>query len=150
MKKRIASRKQIRLPYYDYTKEGMYFITICTKNRLKLFGNMKNNQKLELTREGSIAKQYLEKIEMIFKNVLIDEYIIMPNHIHMLLIINNKKDITISRIIKQYKMYVSKQIKYSIWQKSFYEHIVRNELEYQRIKTYIQNNVINWKQDIYC
>jgi len=73
----------------------------------------------------------------------------MPNHIHMILIISNKNDINISRIIKQYKMYVSKIIGYSIWQKSFYEHIIRNEKEYYAIKEYIQNNIVNWHKDKY-
>lgn len=73
----------------------------------------------------------------------------MPNHIHLLLIVNKQNDISISRIIKQYKMCVSKIIGYSIWQKSFYEHIIRNEKEYWKIKEYIKDNIINWKKDKY-
>lgn len=73
----------------------------------------------------------------------------MPNHIHILIFIKNKNGVTISKIIKHYKTNVSKEIKYSIWQKSFYEHIVRNEKEYLKIKEYIRNNIINWKKDKY-
>jgi len=73
----------------------------------------------------------------------------MPNHIHIIIVIKDKETVTISRIIKQYKMYVSKKIGYSIWQKSFYEHIIRNEKEYYKIKEYIKNNIVNWKKDKY-
>ena len=73
----------------------------------------------------------------------------MPNHVHIMLIIKNKTENSLSRIIKQYKISVSKQIGYSIWQKSFYEHIIRNEMEYIKIKEYIQNNIANWKEDKY-
>ena len=73
----------------------------------------------------------------------------MPNHIHMLLLIDYKNGITVSKIIKHYKANTSREITYQIWQKSFYEHIVRNEKEYLKIKEYIRNNIINWKEDKY-
>ena len=73
----------------------------------------------------------------------------MPNHIHMIIEIKKEEEVTISRIIKQYKMQVCKEIGYKIWQKLFYEHIIRTELDYLKIKAYIQNNVANWKEDIY-
>ncbi len=73
----------------------------------------------------------------------------MPNHIHMILAVNKKTKVTISRMIKQYKAYVSKKVEYAIWQKSFYEHIIRNEKEYIKIKDYIKNNIRNWKEDRY-
>ncbi len=149
MKEILPKRKNIRLKYYDYSQKGMYFITICIKNRLELLGKIKNINYIQLTKEGFLAEKYIKNIEQIYKNVTIDEYIIMPNHIHCILIINSKKDISISRIIKQYKMYVSKKIGYSIWQKSFHEHIIKNKQEYFIIKKYIQNNIINWKNDIF-
>lgn len=73
----------------------------------------------------------------------------MPNHIHLILVLNDQKQYTVSRVIKQYKSCVSKKIGYCIWQKSFYEHIVRNEVEYLNTKEYIVNNVIKWKDDKY-
>lgn len=149
MQENMPIRKSIRIKDYDYSKENIYFITICINNRLELLGKIIKEDYIELTHEGKIAKQNINKIEEIYDNVIINEYIIMPNHIHMLLEIKYKKDISISKIIKHYKTNVSKEIKYSIWQKSFYEHIVRNEKEYLEIKEYIQNNIINWKTDKY-
>lgn len=150
MKNNLSKRKNIRLKYYDYSKDGTYFITICTKNRIEILGKIKEDANcIELTKEGNIARQYIKEIEKIYKNIIIDEYVIMPNHIHIILIIGNKSEVTISRVIKQYKMYVSKKIEKCIWQKLFYEHIIRNEKEYYAIKEYIRNNIINWRKDEY-
>lgn len=148
MKENLPVRKRIRLKDYDYSEENMYFITICVKDRLELLGKIIEGN-IELTTEGKIIKQNINKIEKIYKNIIIDEYVIMSNHIHILLLINYKSDITISKIIKHFKTNVTREIKYSMWQKSFYEHIVRNEKEYFKIKEYIKYNVINWKKDKY-
>lgn len=148
MQENLQTRKTIRLKDYDYSKEGMYFITICIKDRKELLGNI-TNDKINLTKEGIIAEENIKSIEEIYSNIRIDGYVIMPNHIHMLLEIKNKNDITVSKIIKHYKTNVSREITYSIWQKSFYEHIVRDEKEYLKITEYIQNNVINWEKDKY-
>ena len=149
MKDNLPIRKSLRLKDYAYTEQGMYFITICVKDRLQLLGKIIDNNSIFLTREGEIVEQNLKQIEQTFENTTIDEYVIMPNHIHMIITINEEEAISISRIIKQYKMYVSKKLGYSIWQKSYYDHIIRNEKEYYKIKQYIQNNIINWKMDKY-
>lgn len=96
MKGNFPTRKRIRIKYYDYSKEGLYFITICTKNRKELLGTIRDVNNIELTRIGIITKKYIKQIENIFENVNIDEYIIMPNHIHMIIMIKDKKEVTIS------------------------------------------------------
>ena len=149
MENKLPTRKRLRIIEYDYSKEGMYFITICIKNRLELLGEIKNINYMELTQEGIIVKESIKQIEKRYINVEIDEYVIMPNHIQMILAVKNKTKVTISRMIKQYKAYVSKKVGYAIWQKSFYEHIIRNEKEYIKIKDYIKNNIRNWKEDRY-
>ena len=123
-------------------------ITICVKYRLEMLGEIVEYN-IKLTKEGNIVKQNINKIEQIYKNTIIDEYVIMPNHIHILLLINYKSNVTISKIIKHFKTNITREIEYSIWQKSFYEHIIRNEKEYSKIKEYIKNNVINWRKDKY-
>lgn len=149
MKENLPIRKNIRLKYYDYSKEGYYFVTICIKDRIKLLGEIQENIGIKLTKEGKVAEKYIKNIEQIYKNVRIDEYVVMPNHIHVIIAINKQEEVTISRIIKQYKMQVCKEIGYKIWQKLFHEHIIRTEFDYLKIKTYIQNNVANWKEDRY-
>lgn len=148
MKENTPTRKNTRLNYYDYTKEGGYFITICIKNRKELLGKIKED-KISLTKEGTIVQKYIKKINEIYQEVIVDEYIIMPNHIHLIIIIKDNNKITVSRIIKQLKMKISKEIENSIWQKLFYEHIIRDDKEYYKIKEYIRNNVTNWKKDKY-
>ena len=147
MKDYLPVRKENRLKEYDYSNNGIYFITMCIKNRLELFGKIIEDN-IKLTEEGKISKYYIEQIHKIYNSVNIDEYIIMPNHIHMIIKVN-ENNLSISTIIKQYKMAVSKKLGYSIWQKSYYDHIIRNEKEYYMIKEYIQNNIINWKKDKY-
>jgi REP element-mobilizing transposase RayT len=149
MKENLPVRKKIRLKYYDYSQENMYFITICVKDRLEILGKIEEDNHIKLTKEGNIVKQNIYRLEEIYKNIIVDEYIVMPNHLHILILINYKDGITISKIIKHLKTNISREIKYSIWQKSFYEHIIRNEKEYLKIKEYIKNNVINWRTDKY-
>lgn len=142
MRENLPRRKNIRLKYYDYSQEGMYFITICVKNRTELLGKIIGNR-INLTEEGILAKENIKKIEKIYSNIKIDEYVIMPNHIHIILKIDSKNGITISRVIKQYKESITKKIGYTIFQKLFFEHIIRNEEEYIQIKEYVQDNVKN-------
>ena len=149
MKEIIPIRKKIRLNNYDYSQENIYFITICVKDRVELLGKIDKANNIILTKEGNIVKKAIHKLEEIYKNIIIDEYIVMPNHLHILLIIKYKNGASISRIIKHLKTNISREITYSIWQKSFYEHIVRNRREYIKIKEYIKNNVINWSKDKY-
>lgn len=149
MRETVGIRKRIRLETYDYSKENMYFVTICIKDRVEMLGKIVKENEIELTKEGCVVKQNINKIEKLYDNIMIDEYIVMPNHIHILFWIKNKNGVTISKIVKHYKANISRELKYSIWQKSFYEHIIRNENEYLKIKGYIRNNIINWKKDEY-
>ena len=149
MKENLPKRKNIRLRYYDYSEEGLYFITICTKNREQLLGKITEENQIKLTKVGTIVEKSIRNLERIYSNITIDEYVVMPNHIHIIIIINEKNDLTISRIINQYKGGITKKIGYPIWQKLFYEHIIRNEKEYYKIVEYIQNNPLKWEEDEY-
>lgn len=151
--KEISQRKNIRLKGYDYSKEGLYFITICIKNRECILSEIKKCRGVHctsfLTNIGNLVDKYINNIEDIYANVLVDEYIIMPNHIHMILEIKEKCNNSIPQIIQSFKGVVTKELKYSIWQKLFYEHIIRDEREYLKIKEYIINNPYNWDNDMY-
>jgi REP element-mobilizing transposase RayT len=123
MKENLPVRKKIRLKDYDYSQENMYFITICVKDRLEILGKIEEDNHIKLTKEGNIVKQNIYRLEEIYTNIIVDEYIVMPNYLHILILINYKDGITISKIIKHLKTNISGEIKYSIWQKSFYEQI---------------------------
>ena len=159
MKDSLPQRKNIRLKYYDYSLEGYYFITICTKNRVEMLGNinvgvaLQGDPKIKLSIEGIIVNKYIEECNKKLRDVLIDEYIIMPNHVHLIIILKNgaprTAPPTIPKIINSLKSIITKEIGYSIWQRNYYEHVIRDEKEYLLIKQYIINNPYNWKDDKY-
>ena len=104
---------------------------------------------------GNVAEASIQAIEKIYSNVVVDKYVIMPNHMHMLIAIDNRcgrsvNAPTVSTIIKHLKGFITRVIKTPIWQKSFYDRIVRNDVEYAKIWDYIDTNPDNWPQDEYC
>lgn len=136
-------RKNPRLKDYNYTLGGYYFITICTENKIHYFGEIVE-EKMQLNEIGKLAYSNIENLEKIYNTIKIDKFIVMPNHIHMIIIIKKETDLTVSRIIKQYKEWITKTIKKFIWQKSYYDHIIRNEKDYYRIWKYIDENELKW------
>ena len=153
---KLPKRKNIRLKEYDYSQAGYYFVTICTNDKKNLFWNVGATcgRQFQKSLIGEIVDLEINKINSIYKNVEINKYVIMPNHIHMILVLyagngRSKTTPTISRIIQQFKGSVSKQVGFSLWQKSFYDHIIRNEQEYQKIWEYIDTNPLKWHEDKY-
>lgn len=145
---RNFKRKNPRLNNYDYTLGGYYFITICTKDKMHYFGEIIKD-KMKLNDIGKLAESSIQKIAKIYNTIKIDKFVVMPNHIHIILIIEKETGLSISRVIKQYKEYITKQIKEPIWQKSYYDHIIRNEKDYYRIWKYIDENILKWSLDKY-
>ena len=146
--KTYFKRKNPRLKDYDYSLGGYYFITICTDNKKHFFGEIIED-KIQLNEIGKLVYGNIENLEKIYDTIKIDKFIVMPNHIHMIIIIDKETDLTISRIIKQYKEWITKTLKKSIWQKSYYDHIIRNEKDYYRIWEYIDENELKWSLDKY-
>ena len=154
----VHHRKSIRLKEYDYTKEGMYFITICIQNRECILSEIVGAPdlwcpKIQLTDIGEIIKENISNIEKYYEDIKIIEYVIMPNHIHFILHILSGQvrspAPTVFQIIHALKRITFKQIGYSIWQRNYYEHIIRNEKELYKIIEYIRYNPNNWLQDKY-
>ena len=181
-------RKLNRLSEYDYSQDGFYFLTICVKDRKKIFGEIKN-QKMVLNRCGWVVRNQWQWLAGHFLYLDLDEYIIMPNHFHGILIINADRDDyvggdyvgtgrdgmvgtgrdgmvgtgrdlslrgnkikTISDLVGAFKMTSSKLIHYMgyidfAWQRSFYDHIIRNEKTLMNIREYIINNPARWERD---
>lgn len=147
----MSYHKRRRLLNYDYSNRALYFVTICTKNHEYLLwkdGAYSENGDHELSEYGEIIKFEIEKISDKYPSVEIDNYVIMPNHIH--LIINNKSnDVNISVIINQTKGKITREIGFSMWQSSFHDHIIRNDEEYEKIWDYIEYNPVKWNEDKY-
>ncbi|MDZ8050284.1 MAG: transposase [Aulosira sp. ZfuVER01] len=164
----IHHRRSIRLKDHDYTQEGAYFITICTKDRQCIFGDIKQGQ-MKLNLLGTIARESWREIPQHFPHIQLDVFVIMPNHIHGILwIINTTKREdeprkygkmvagSIPCVVRSYKSAVTKKINYicnqkgisSVWQRNFYEHINRNEQSLAAIREYIINNPLVWERDI--
>lgn len=168
-------RVSIRLPEYNYSAIGEYFITVCVKDREHRLGKIENAE-MKLNEEGNLVKHWINEIANYFNGVKVDNFIIIPNHIHLIIeIINsdsdkymklNSENMTYeSWRIERSKMTLSKAINYlksnsarainklnsvtgiSFWQSNYYEHIISNEKEYNEIAYYISNNPKSWKDD---
>lgn len=189
-------RKSIRLGEYDYSFPNWYYITICTHERKNLFGKI-NNGKMILNEKGNVVEEEWMRTKELRRYVDLDYYVIMPNHLHGIIIIEqsieknnfqspshttenvratrwvaqNKEDRAIQRIaptkqtlipnslgsiIGQFKSKVTKRIReisgnsdLIIWQRNYYEHIIRNEIDLQNIRKYITLNPLKWEIDEY-
>jgi len=164
-------RHTIRLQGYDYSQEGLYFITLVCKNKISQFGKIENGN-MVLNQQGMIAQEEWHKTMNIrSKYVRLHSTIVMPNHIHAIIeIIFNDKPLTIldnfeiqedsldnpflkstsktiGSIIRGYKSAVSSKIGFSVWQRNYYDHIIRNEKSYNLIAEYIKTNPSRWKYD---
>lgn len=124
---------------------------MCVKNRKNIFWESYNeNGNYTLSASGKIADVAIQNISDLYENVSIERYVIMPDHIHILLVIDNPLDderramhaATVSKIIQQLKGFITKQIGCSVWQKSFHDHVVRNEYDFEEICRYIDLNPI--------
>ena len=142
----LPKRKQIRIKDYDYFTPGAYFITVCTVNREKIFwsdrrGELCSPANVPLSDIGMIVDNEIKKLNSVYDAVRVDKYCIMPDHIHFIISIHTD---TISRVMKQFKGSITKQIGRSIWQKSFHDHGIRNQQDYDEIWEYIENNPLKY------
>jgi len=169
---RIHQRKSIRLQEYDYSQAGGYFITICTHEKECLFGEVVDGE-IQLNDIGKIVKSEWLKTEEIRDNVSTDEFVIMPNHVHGILFIDEPSDRrgtvhraptferfgqptsnSIPTIIRSFKATVTKQINehrntpgQKIWQSNYFDRVIRNDDELIRIREYILYNPLKWQID---
>lgn len=186
----LSKRKQIRLPGYDYSQNGYYFVTICTQDRKCLFGsivgahhdapefhhNAPEKTEMKLNETGTIVQNVWETLIERFP-ICHEIYQIMPNHIHAIIVIKNElrairesdpdrairesplqyisqKRSLLSQIIGYFKMNSAKQIRklkncqhFPVWQRNYYEHIIRNAIELNKIREYIKSNPSMWERD---
>ena len=161
-------RKEIRLKGYDYSGAGYYFVTICVKDGHELFGEIvgaascrpqpssnpsQTFSYLQLTPAGNIVETEIAILLCAYANVTVDKYVVMPNHVHMIICVGGdgrqNAAPTLSRIIGQWKRAISIKLGFSPWQRSYHDHIIRDEPEYHRIRQYIDENPATWTEDQY-
>ncbi len=167
--KELPKRKDIRLKNYDYSSPGAYFVTICTEKRKNLFwhsdfdpetfswcsvgANCVRPQNLPLSKFGNIVLNELENWNQAYPAVSLYSYVVMPNHLHIMVVISADEyerpqvALTLERMVKQFKGAVTKKIGRTIWQKSFIEHVIRNEKDYETRSNYIYENPLRWYYD---
>lgn len=176
-------RRSVRLKGYDYSLSGAYFITLCAKDRECMFGQIIAG-KMILNEYGEIVRKYLEYLPEHFSNVQLDMHVLMPNHIHGIIIINNirrgevvsppdmsphlhryvtqtqggktpplQHNPTLGNMIAYFKYQTTVKINYMrnalcpVWQRNYYERIIRNERELTKFREYVQNNPLQWALD---
>ena len=163
----IYHRRSVRLKGYDYSQDGYYFVTICTQNRQPLFGEIQKGA-IILNDAGKMIDYQWNVLAGRFTHIELDEYIVMPNHFHGIIIVTNiragtrpapTRMMTIGDMVGAFKSITSceyingvkqnhwKPFDGKLWQRNYYERIVRNETSLQRIRKYIVNNPPRWQQD---
>lgn len=151
----LPIRKNIRLRDYDYSQGGVYFITICTKNKGSILWDTNVGTTIgrpPLSRNGQAIDSAINNIHTVYPSVAIDKYVIMPNHVHILIsLIDNEGEKLaapkIGRIIQHLKGFASKRIGSLIWQTGYYDHIIRDDKDYLARWKYIDENPLKWQDD---
>ena len=147
----LTKRKPNRLTEYDYSTNGAYFVTICTQNRKKILIDIVGDDAHIVPKHcGIIAEKYIRNVPEI------EKYIIMPDHIHMIIRLDNgsmwastptntkPQHNRVSNIVRSLKILVSKELGESIFQRSYYDHVIRDQQDYNEIWEYIENNPRKW------
>ena len=160
----FSERKRLRLKDFDYSSNNFYFVTVCVNDKEPLLSNIVGDdahivpKKIILKPYGKIAEKHILRINTMYQNVYVEKYIIMPNHIHMLIFIDRYEDgianehgtmwassptsTDLSTVIRTFKTMVTKEIGTPIWQRSFYDEIIKNETHFQNVWNYIAYNAL--------
>jgi putative transposase len=174
----IHHRRSVRLKGYDYSKKGLYFITICIQNYLCLFGNIKKGE-MKLNNAGLMIKHQWQALIHRFDKIKLHEFIVMPNHFHGIVefvgaplvgvqntvpstsgqpqgiaptvgdVVGVYKSLTTNDYIQNVKQNNWQRFNKKLWQRNYYEHIIRDEISYHQISEYIQTNPLKWGDDTY-
>ena len=153
---KLPQRKPTRLDGFDYSTPGAYFITICTKDKKCILGEIVGDDahivpQNKLSQIGLVCEKYILNINTVYEIVRVDNYVIMPNHIHLIVIIETGGDGTppLQDIIGRLKSYTTGKYGAELWQRSFHDHIIRGEKDYIKIAEYIDTNPVKWESDCF-
>ena len=160
----LPQRKQNRLTNYDYSQNGAYFITICTQNRENILSQISvgtglpDCPQIQLLTHGEIADKYIRQMDAFYNYLSVDKYVIMPDHIHLLITVNGQsrmpvptqetgidnRNSTVSKFVSTFKRFCNREYGENIWQGRYYDHVIRNQQDYDEIWQYIENNPLKW------
>ena len=155
------SRKNTRLQRYDYNTPGAYFLTICTENRRCLLSRIVgtgvlDGPNIELLPYGKVAAKYINQLNEFYDSLCVESYVIMPNHIHILLQIlegpsgtpvPTKQNSIVSQFVSTFKRFCNKEYGQNIWQARSYDHIIRDQADFDKHLQYIYENPFGWEKD---
>ena len=160
----LPKRKPTRLPGFDYSTTGAYFITVCTEKRRNLLcrivgGGAFDAPHAQLTEAGEIVNQYILSGNKV-PGVTVDKYVIMPNHVHMILLVDeaaangtsrapSPTNAAIPHFISTWKRFCNQALGANIFQRSYHDHVIRNEADYLKIWEYIDTNPHKWNEDCF-
>ena len=167
----LPKRKQNRLKEYDYSTAGAYFVTICTHERRNILceiapseintvgAGVLDRPQVKLSYYGVVAEKHIRQMDLFYDDLSVDAFAIMPNHIHLLLRISDngrsgtpaptKGNSAVARFVSTFKRFCNKEYGENIWQRSYHDHIIRDEQDYREIWEYIEDNPRKWAQDRY-
>ena len=157
------NRKAVRLQEYNYNATGVYFLTICTENRRCILSRIVGTGVLDgpqicLTPFGIIADKYIRQLNDFYQDLSVESYVIMPNHIHILLQIKEGPSGTpvptiqnsvVSRFVSTFKRFCNREYGANIWQRGAYDHIIRDQADFDQHLQYIFENPFGWQKDEY-
>ena len=159
----LPVRKPNRLPKFNYNTPGAYFITICTQDKKCILGNIVGGgafdaPKIELSKIGRIAEKYILSGNNI-PGVTVDKFVVMPNHIHIVLFVEGGSSGTsrapsptnavIPHFVSTFKRFCHKETGFTVFQRSYHDHVIRGEKDYLKIWEYIDNNPAKWEEDCF-
>ena len=155
-------RKSIRLRGYDYRRSGAYFVTMCVKNRVCLFGDVVDGE-MHLNAYGEVVQAVWDGLPNHYQHVVLDEFVVMPNHIHAIIVLDRQlsmgdgkpsKRHGLSEIVRAFKTFSARRINelrrcpgVSVWQRNYYDSIVWDDEALGRIRRYIARNPMQWSRD---
>ena len=166
----FPNRKPNRLNNYDYSQNGAYFVTICTQERKKILSKITvgtpvpgcpQELRMELLPHGKVADKYIRQMDAFYDHISVEQYVIMPDHIHLLLIIREteghpgtgvptERTSALARFVGTFKRFCNKEYGINIWQGRYYDHVIRNQQDYDEIWQYIENNPWKWAKRNHC
>jgi len=158
----LPCRKPNRIQEYDYSTNGAYFITICTRDRKRILSKIAvgtgvlDCPQIRLLNHGEIADRYIRQMDAFYNHISVEKFVIMPDHIHLLLSVHKEqsrtpvptkidnKNSAVSKFVSTFKRFCNKEYGENIWQNRYYDHVIRNQRDYDEIWQYIENNPRKW------